>query len=145
MTSIKLALWSSSNFGENIKCLKKIIVITISFLMLLGTFKDVVVYLSFKVHQDYISNYLCIEKDIPKNTCKGKCQLKESISENHQKEQDSTIPFFTENKQQLVFMIFDVEQNSDFDLFFIKKLTPPSSIRMIGSNYISKIFHPPKV
>ena len=37
------------------------------------------VLVHFKVNQDYISENLCVEKDIQESTCDGHCQLKKSL------------------------------------------------------------------
>ena len=39
-------------------------------------------YLEYLLYKDYISKYLCIEKDKPDNCCKGKCFLEEQLKKN---------------------------------------------------------------
>ena len=39
------------------------------------------VFLNFKIHQDYISEFLCVDKDKPESCCEGKCYLKAELEE----------------------------------------------------------------
>ena len=36
---------------------------------------------NFKINQDFIAEFLCIDKDEPESTCHGKCQLTKQLSE----------------------------------------------------------------
>lgn len=38
-----------------------------------------IILLNFKVNQEYITNNLCVEKDIKESTCAGNCQLKKAL------------------------------------------------------------------
>lgn len=114
-------------------------------LMLIVSFRDVVSLLSFKVNQDYISNFLCINRDVPKSTCQGKCMLSKTIKEAHEQDGNSKIPLVTENKQSLIFLILDDKKEYDFHLNFFKKKLFVADQHFVDSQYISDIFHPPQV
>ncbi|HBH05359.1 MAG TPA: hypothetical protein DDX92_02000 [Flavobacteriales bacterium] len=38
------------------------------------------VYIDFKINQEYIAEFLCIEKDNPISVCNGNCNLKEELN-----------------------------------------------------------------
>ena len=114
-------------------------------MILIVSFRDVVSLLSFKVNQDYISNFLCINKDVPKSTCQGKCMLSKTIKEAHEQDENSKIPFVSENKQSLIFLISDDKKEYDFHLNFFKNKLLTADHHLFESNYISDIFHPPQV
>jgi len=98
------------------------------------------IYISFKINQDYIVKNLCVEKDIEGSTCKGCCQLKKKLEKNT--EQKEQVPPTQNSKQNI-------------DLFAINYLTNsylPVSIEIAKhflsalNNYkfLSSIFRPPK-
>ena len=84
-------------------------------------FSTLIIYVSFKINQDYIAKNLCVEKDIEGSTCKGCCQLKKKMYE--QEEQQKNIPalstskieifFFNENPEYLSFLT-EASEHSDF-------------------------------
>jgi len=39
-------------------------------------------YLNYAINKNYIAKNLCVKKDIPNNTCNGKCHLKKQIKQN---------------------------------------------------------------
>lgn len=114
-------------------------------MILIVSFRDVVSLLSFKVNQDYIANFLCINKDVPKSTCQGKCMLSKTIKEAHEQDENSKIPFVTENKQSLIFLISDGNRDYDFHLNFFKNNLSITNLHLVGNPYISDVFHPPQV
>ena len=60
-------------------------------LVILSTqFSELMVYISFKMNQDYITKNLCVEKDVKDSTCMGCCQLEKRI--NNQQESKKELP-----------------------------------------------------
>lgn len=51
-------------------------------------FAEAGIYFSFKINQDYIAKFLCVEKDKPDSTCHGCCQLKNRLEEHEEKKQE---------------------------------------------------------
>ena len=49
--------------------------------MLSGIIRDLAVYISFKLNQQYIVENLCVEKDLKVNTCNGSCDLTKQLLE----------------------------------------------------------------
>lgn len=52
------------------------------------------IYVNFKINQDYISEFLCIERDQPMSVCNGNCNLTEELSKTseHSDQNPPTIP-----------------------------------------------------
>jgi len=111
------------------------------FSLLTFQFSEELIFISFKINQEYIAKNLCIEKDVAGSTCKGCCQLKKKLNE--QEEQKKQLP---------------PEQNEKLQLnLFLKYLTGfcyiPKDLEIIRFifivNYSFKInqhvFHPPKM
>jgi len=119
----------------------KFVISTILIISILSfQFSELVVYVSFKLNQDYIAKNLCVEKDIEDSTCKGCCQLKSKMEE--QQEQKETLPPIQNNKQNIDFC----SQFSSCQLFIPALLqTLQKKPKLLYSLKLSySIFHPPK-
>ncbi|WP_237738905.1 hypothetical protein [Galbibacter marinus] len=63
--------------------------IAFTFLYMLAMLKPVMPVFDYVINQDYIAEYLCINKDKPEMDCNGKCYLMEMLEEeNQQKKQN---------------------------------------------------------
>lgn len=113
----------------------------IIFSILSFQFSDWLIFVSFKLNQDYIAKNLCVEKEVEGSTCKGCCQLKKKLDE--QKEQKKDMVPLPENKQDLIFFA----ESLAFNLF----TTETSNLLQINNfnNYVfsinESVFHPPKL
>lgn len=115
----------------------------ISTLLLLPSFGNVVVYLTFKINQDEIAKTLCIKKEVKNNTCNGKCYLAKQLKKAAEKEKQESSDL--KERQELVYTQITSEY-SFTPILAIEKA------RMIISHYCEKsksvsfsIFHPPLV
>lgn len=63
------------------KALKHITLFSLVLAFLFQPFSKVYIYVDFLIHQDYIAKTLCLEKDKPKSTCAGNCQLSKELKE----------------------------------------------------------------
>ena len=64
----------------------KIVITTgLIFIISLLSFQEVVVYLGFKVSQDFIAANFCVEKDMVESDCKGSCCLSKMVSNTKEK------------------------------------------------------------
>src|SRR5690606_3619645 len=60
-----------------------------TFLYILAMLKPVMPVFEYVINQDYIAEYLCINKDKPEMDCNGKCYLMQKIQkENDEKKQN---------------------------------------------------------
>ncbi len=67
--------------------MKQILVALLIFSTIAGTFKELTIYVSFKVHQEEIAFTVCKSRDTPDNTCQGACYLKKQLNQAHEHEQ----------------------------------------------------------
>ena len=110
-----------------------------TFLYILAMLKPVMPVFEYVINQDYIAEYLCINKDKPEMDCNGKCYLMQKI----QKEND-------EKKQNLPAINL-----KDYPIGFVTILTLPFNSTHIlkkenftHSNlytnlFFTSVYHPP--
>ncbi len=67
---------------------KNLFVYIVTAIVLLHIFNVAVIYVEFKLNQDYIAEVLCINKDVPDSDCHGCCQLKKEISEQEEQKHE---------------------------------------------------------
>lgn len=54
-------------------------------------------YVEYMLNQDYIAEFLCINKDKPKLQCHGKCHLAKQLSKQNENENSNTLTISLEN------------------------------------------------
>ncbi len=100
-----------------------------------------VIYVNFKINQDYIAEVLCINKDKPDLKCNGCCQLKKELKaqEDRSKQKESAV---SPEKP----LIFFVELVSDTCKYYPSaQVLQPSIIYLtLNQNNPNQVFHPPK-
>lgn len=68
----------------------------------LQSLAPLLILVDFKIHQDFIAEVLCINRDRPELQCNGQCHLQDKLSEQQQKEQQ--LPKQVEEKIPVFFM-----------------------------------------
>lgn len=101
---------------------------------------EMLVYVSFKINQEYIAKNLCVEKDIEGSTCKGCCQLKKKLDD--QKQTKEALPVNQFEKLDINF----VDNNEDTKVMYPLEVI---ELRFSTSDdyhfhFIHRIFHPPQ-
>jgi hypothetical protein len=93
------------------------------------------------LQQDYISENLCINRFDAVSVCKGQCYLANQIEEDQNKEQSIPLiklqdvqPLIQQNHTSIL------PEPAYFDLFILSPLTD----RVISSDFIFSVFHPPR-
>ncbi|MBK8564320.1 MAG: hypothetical protein IPN76_13525 [Saprospiraceae bacterium] len=82
--------------------MKQIAAISLAVLVFAVSAKDVLIWSSFKLNQDFIAKTLCINRDKPEKKCNGKCQLTKKIAESKEESpQQAPVPQPDEQKQVL--------------------------------------------
>lgn len=120
------------------------IAIMLSILIISVGFRDVFTILYFYGNRTFIAENLCINKDLPKNTCQGKCILAKQLEESN-REQDESIPLngiFDHLELKVLpteisvhqFLIESLERQRNWNLGDL----------LYQSGYFSSVFHPPK-
>ncbi len=95
---------------------------------------------NYLVNQDYIADFLCINKDKPELECNGKCYLKKQLKEASE-EKEKNLPPIAMEEYPIGFI--------DFFIFLSKKTV----IKLAQCNsryynnykfsYLHSVFHPP--
>lgn len=77
---------------------------------MLPSFGNIIIYAKFKINQDEIIKTICVQRDLPSNTCQGHCALKKSLKEleNNEKEMQNNL----KEKVELVYIQNTLEMSS---------------------------------
>lgn len=120
----------------------KWVAILLSLLIFLISSRDLVTYATFNLNQDYISKYLCVNRDKPKMVCNGKCVLKESLAQNHEN-RDNNMPV-PQLEERSVYVLPSVASIVVFsDILYLKKDLIGYEISSYAFEWLEKTFHPP--
>lgn len=122
--------WSLKNCG---------LPIFFTFLYLVAMLKPVFPVFEYVVNQDYIAEYLCVNKDKPMLDCNGKCYLAKMLQE-EQNEKKQNLPAIDLKEYPIGFveiLLFDFKEQTT------TKNTLPHFIPSGPRQFVNSIFHPP--
>ena len=124
--------------------MKWIYAVLFSFLSLAGILKDLVVFVDFKVNQEYIVMTMCTGVSEPVNTCNGSCYLTTQLKlvHDHGQESHSQVPASLKVKVTYFF-----EERSEESRRFLEQVESSSSNylnRKTTQGHPLSIFQPPK-
>lgn len=111
--------------------------------MLLKAFLAPVIFIDFKLNQDYITKVLCINREKPQLDCNGQCVLMQKM----QKAQESNNPEQSQSsKSHLLEMFYEWRNNFNpqITITYIEKHFPVYT-EGTHSKYFTSIFHPPRL
>lgn len=117
-----------------------------SLLVLIGTFSDAFIYITFKINQDYIAQELCINLDKPEVMCQGKCFLDDQLAKVNTTpaNQDHQTPTKFEKKDIPLFY----KTNKAENLTTYSSSKPTWKSYQVAIYYYEKhllgVFHPPQ-
>ena len=113
------------------------------FLLLPNLYVDSVVYVAFKLQQDYIVKNLCVQKDEVINTCNGSCVLGARIKKANENQEDQNYP----GKQKTrIFPVYIATINTTSSLFFLNSSESGfQRASIVPQETGCDIFHPPQV
>jgi hypothetical protein len=103
-------------------------------------FSETLIFISFKINQEYIAKNLCVEKDVENSTCKGCCQLKKKL-ENQEKQKEQLPPSQT-NKNNVDFFAQEITQIKQFFPFL--GITKSVLTLQFSKYLLFRVFHPPR-
>ncbi len=95
---------------------------------------------NYLVNQDYIAEFLCINKDKPELECNGKCYLKKQLKEASE-EKEKNLPAIAMEEYPIGIMMFIT-----FDASQTTETTTTSNFQYTNSykfSYLNLVFHPP--
>lgn len=110
------------------------------FSVFLFQFSESLLFISFKINQEYIAKNLCVEKDVENSTCKGCCQLKKKLA--NQEKQKEQLPPTQTNKNNVDF--FAQEINKTIQFFPFLGITKSGVTVQYGKFFLFRVFHPPR-
>ncbi len=109
--------------------------------ILLQTCSKQLIYTDYLVNKDFVASVLCVNKDIPKNHCEGKCHLKKQLDQDSQQQEGGTQK--SKGGSEVLFL-----SPQSVDLAVIQPLVTPHYFnhQLISSNVIlDAVFHPPGI
>lgn len=97
---------------------------------------------NFLLNQDYIKEFLCINKEEPELQCNGKCHLKKQLK-NAQHEQQDNYPKLINLESEF---IIDTTKTVTFSLKkYNHRKVPTYYSNMYSTTFTSNVFQPPQV
>lgn len=97
-------------------------------------------YVEYMLNQDYIAEFLCINKDKPKLQCNGKCYLVKEI-EKQQESESNSLRISLENYPIGFVRIFKIKP---FHSFIVSKNNETiSTLKLYHFEYNYRAFQPP--
>ena len=109
-----------------------------------GIIRNLTVYVSFKMNQQYIVENVCIEKDLLVNTCNGSCDLTKQLLE---LQKDDTEPGNTPPKSDIEERVFVTEKlflKLDQSVFENKQRYIFTNEAVLVQGYARGVFKPPQ-
>jgi len=107
--------------------------------ILMQTFSRFVIEADFYLNQSFIAKNICINKDVPKSGCGGKCYLKKQLK-NQDKQQQSSETRKDKWDVQLFFCTTDKVENTIIPL---SKPAYSSFDNLYHSTFLHSVFRPP--
>ncbi|MFL2581555.1 MAG: hypothetical protein ACJ0QJ_00160 [Flavobacteriales bacterium] len=103
-----------------------------------------VIYLNFKINQEYISKELCENREVPKMNCNGKCYLAKQLQKQEEKEKEEKAPI----KQRIKIDVLCFLKKPVSNLLVHYKLKDNNlcfnSIDELKKGFLTKVFQPPQ-
>lgn len=126
--------------------MKSLFSIGMSLLVLIGTFSDAFIYITFKINQDYIAQELCVNQDKPEVMCQGKCFLDDQLARvnTSQPTRNTTPPKF---EKKDIPLFFKKNSSSNEILACLNKKKQPTITEDLFDyeKHLKGVFHPPQV
>ena len=109
--------------------------------MLIKSLLMPIVYIDFKLNQDYIATVLCINRDKPEMQCNGQCVLMQKMNE----AQEQTSQEENQTPEKLVLETFC---EAIFEFHTLTRLSNKEAIttysQILSASFLSAVFHPPQ-
>lgn len=122
--------------------MKQSLAIILVFSILLPHLVKVTVYIDFKLNQDYIAEFLCVNKNRDDIKCNGQCHLNLKLNDVDQKSSDETPKELTQNQVSYIFVKQNILPLTSPD---IKKADSPMQ-ECVGYSfaYSTELLKPPQ-
>lgn len=123
--------------------LKNLLALILALLVLVQPFREIWIYVYFKINQDYIAKTLCVKREIKNNTCQGNCQLMKKLAKT-EKEENPSIPQVRERAEVQIFCSNQPQAEANTRLNSASSLLFKEPDNSYLSRYVPCIFHPPQ-
>jgi hypothetical protein len=126
-------------FAKNIYLSNKVVYFCL-FLYLTAIVRPIVPLVNYTINQDYISEFLCINKNKPELNCNGKCFLAKEIQKQNETEKNKPTKA---SKENYLIGILNTTNSSikKFELYILCENIHQSKTYLYKSIY--NFFHPP--
>jgi hypothetical protein len=124
--------------------LRKFLSIVLLFAILTPELTKAWIYIDFKINQDFIAEFLCINKDKPALKCNGNCHLAKELKKIDDKEQKE-LPKAVLEKSEINLFICAFTFNFDRPLNNKNNKVKFYYTNLLVTSYYSDIFHPPQL
>ena len=124
--------------------LKRLLSIVLLLSFLAPSLIKVVIFIDFKLNQDYIARVLCINKEKPLIMCNGKCYLSRQLGKVKEKEEKNALISAEEKTAETLYI---QEIKNPFPGIICETLSESPFIEVLdlyASSYIREVFHPPR-
>lgn len=105
------------------------------------TFSSFLLYVNYKINQDYIASELCEKKEVENNCCKGSCYFAKSVKKEEERKSQSMPSFLKEYFSKKV-----IDNEVFFQFKTINSNASKGNFIYLIANFcepVSKIFQPP--
>ena len=123
--------------------LKRLLSIWLLLVFLIPSFIKIGVFVDFKINQEFIIEFFCINKGEPELMCNGKCYLTKQLEET-ESPQNQDIPY--QIKQEIEITLFLDRFEITIDPKLTEESNPHCFVELVSpysSPYINGIFWPP--
>lgn len=124
--------------------MKYFVVTILSLIILVNSIPEIVIYTSYRLNQDYITELFCVNKDKPNLKCNGSCHLKKEIKQSKEEGQNQPLPLIEEGQNNYYYpsslefeKIISLVESKQND--FLASQTSYSNI------IIGRLFRPPRL
>ena len=121
---------------------RALLAITLILTLFGNAFLKSAVLFEFKFNQEYISQTMCVQKEIENNTCKGTCHLSKQLEKTEEQQDD--IPVSNEELQEIL-VFFPISSELDEFMRQEENIFTPSSSSLLSTEVNHSIFHPPQL
>jgi len=114
-------------------------------LVLVQPFIHTLIFIKFRVNQEYIAKNLCEKKEVKGNSCRGCCQLKMQLK-NTGDQPVKELPKRNTTKVEITYCshFTGIEQHNQYPFTLGQLFASPES-GFLTSDNTNRIFHPPKL
>jgi hypothetical protein len=122
--------------------LKQVIAILLIITLGIQNFSKIIIEFNFEINRSYIAKNLCINRNNPGSTCKGKCYLKKKLTADKDQQQPASKNSVQKNSQPDLFLNKPLE----IDVSIAKELIFHHSLYRFSDSqeFVKSIFEPPK-